>query len=443
MDDLIRKVKGTQARICVVGTGYVGLPLVVEFARKGFSVTGFDLNKEKVNNLSKGIDVIGEFGNGILERVIREHDVSFTSNPETIRKADFILICVPTPIGEGKKPDLSFVEGAGKLVAGNMKKGSIVVLESTVYPGVTEDVLKPVLEKVSGMKAGKDFGLGYSPERVNPGDKEHNLRTVVKIVSGYDEKTAEAVEALYSTIVDAGVHKVRDIRTAEAAKVIENVQRDLNIALVNELSKIFQKMGLDTREVLDAAGTKWNFHKYSPGLVGGHCIPVDPYYLVHKSKELGYEPNVILAGRETNSSMSRYVAELALNALREAGKEPRDSRVLLLGLTFKRNVRDTRNAPAKGIIEVLMDSKASVLVHDPLIENDVISKEFGVESVDNLDSLSGIDCIITVTDHEVFLKEDLLCSLKEISSPGAVIIDARNIFSRNVAEEAGFTYRSL
>lgn len=455
MDELIRKVRSTlkrpaghkgagkQAKICVVGTGYVGLPLVVEFARKGFAVTGFDPNEEKISKLSKGVDVIGEFGDGFLEEVIKECNVTFTSDPKAIGESDFILICVPTPVNKDSKPDLSHVESAGRTVAENMSKGSVVVLESTVYPGVTEDVLKPVLEEVSGLKAGEGFGLGYSPERVNPGDKEHSLRTVVKIVSGSDKASGDAIEELYKTIVEAGVFRTSDIRTAEAAKVIENIQRDLNISLVNELSKIFRKMGIDTKEVLDAARTKWNFHDYSPGLVGGHCIPVDPYYLVHKSRELGYEPRVILAGRDTNNDMSEFVADMVLEELKKVGKEPSGSSVLLLGLTFKKNVSDTRNSPVDGIIRKLKGAGIRVAAYEPLLGKDSALREFGVENRESLEGLSGIDAIITITDHDVFTIRASLEKLRKVSSDKPVLVDVRRMYDPKLASEAGFIYQGL
>ena len=283
-----------------------------------------------------------------------------------------------------------------------MKKGCIVVLESTVYPGATEEVLKPILERESGFICGRDFFIGYSPERINPGDKEHNIRNVVKVVSGIDGDTAEVLKKLYERIVDAGVYKAKDIRTAEAAKVIENIQRDLNIALVNELSIIFGKMGIDTEEVLKAAETKWNFHSYRPGLVGGHCIPVDPYYLVYKAKQLGYEPKVILAGREINDSMPYHVGNLAVEKLVNSGKNPEDSKVLILGLTFKKNVKDTRNSPVKDLIRFLKENVMKVVAYDPLLEKDSAEKEFNVDCLEKLDEAKNMDCIIVATDHDVF-----------------------------------------
>jgi UDP-N-acetyl-D-galactosamine dehydrogenase len=435
-----KKLESNEAVVCVIGTGYVGLPLCVEFARSGLRVTGFDLDKGKVSELNQGIDVTGELDNGYLKGAVEEHGLVFTADAGVVKDADFVIVCVPTPVNEKNEPDISYIERAGEMIGKNIRKGCVVVLESTVYPGVTEDVLKPVVEKEAGMVCGRDFSIGYSPERVNPGDRDHNLKTVVKVVSGFDKKTAEILKKLYGKIVEAGVFIARDIKTAEAAKVIENIQRDLNIALVNELSMIFSKMGIDIRDVLEAAGTKWNFHKYSPGMVGGHCIPVDPYYLVHKAKEIGYDPKVILAGREINDSMPEYVGRSALDSIKRSGKDPEGSRVLLLGLTFKKNVKDTRNAPVVGIIKILREAGVKIFAHEPILSGDQSRKEFGIENMD-LKSLSGIDCIITVTDHDAF--SDVLEKLKEISSPGATIVDARGIFNKESAENMGFRYKNL
>ena len=333
------------------------------------------------------------------------------------------------------------MESAGKTIARNLKPDSIVVLESTVYPGVTEEVLKPILERESGMLCGRDFSIGYSPERINPGDREHTLENVVKVVSGFDEDTANILESLYSRIVKAGVFKAKNIKTAEAAKVIENIQRDLNIALVNELAIIFRKMGLDSRDVLEAAGTKWNFHKYSPGLVGGHCIPVDPYYLVHKAKELGHEPKVILAGRKINDSMPEYVAKEAIKSLENLGKKPEDSKVLVLGLTFKKNVKDTRNSPVKGIINKLKDTGIRVDCYDPLLDRNESEKKFGIKPLKSLDGSGPYDCLVVVTDHDVFRKEKK--AFTNILKPGAVVVDVRRMFTPKEITEMGFVYTGI
>ena len=326
---LTNKLNQSEAVVCVVGLGYVGLPLAKNFSFKKkpllkkqkegenaaqvLEVIGFDIDNEKIEWLKKGI-INGEFGVGNISK----SKIAFTSNPAEIRKADFVIIAVPTPVTKSKEPDLSYVKSAAEIIGKNLKKGAIVVLESTVYPGVTEEIVKPILEEESGMKCGNDFKIAYSPERINPGDDAHVLRNITKIVSGMDEETIDIVAALYGQITS--VYTAKDIKTAEAAKVIENIQRDLNIALMNELSIIFEKMDIDIKDVLDAAGTKWNFHLYSPGLVGGHCIPVDPYYLVHRAEELGYHPQVILAGRAINDSMPKHVVEIVIKALNEVGK---------------------------------------------------------------------------------------------------------------------------
>jgi UDPglucose 6-dehydrogenase/UDP-N-acetyl-D-galactosamine dehydrogenase len=329
------------------------------------------------------------------------------------------------------------VKSAAETVGRNLKKGAIVVLESTVYPGVTEEVVKPILEKESGMFCGKDFKVGYSPERVNPGDEEHTIDKITKIVAGMDEETTEVLAELYGLITN--VYKAKDIKTAEAAKVIENVQRDLNIALMNELAIIFHKMGLDTKAVLDAAATKWNFHRYCPGLVGGHCIPVDPYYLVYKAREVGYHPQVILAGRAINDYMPKYVAEMAIKGLNEMGKVIKDSRVLIMGLTYKENVSDTRESPVVGIIKELKEFKAKLYGYDPLLSRDEIER-FGVEAIDGLRGIK-VDCVIVTVAHDEFKKISVK-DLKAVTNDNPVLIDVRGIFDSEVVRK-DFYYRKL
>ncbi|CAD6490170.1 MAG: UDP-N-acetyl-D-mannosamine dehydrogenase [Candidatus Argoarchaeum ethanivorans] len=323
--------------VCIAGLGYVGLPLALAFSRH-LKTIGFDVDAGKIGELSGANNNPG---------------IAFTDDPGEIRNADYVIIAVPTPVTKSKDPDLSYIESAAMTIGRNLKPGAIVVLESTVYPGVTEEVLKPILEHESGLTCGTDFKIGYSPERINPGDDAHLLERITKIVSGMDIETTEVLSSLYGMITT--VYEAKDIKTAEAAKVIENIQRDLNIALMNELSLIFAKMGLATSDVLEAAGTKWNFHRYSPGLVGGHCIPVDPYYLVHRAKKLGYHPQVILAGRAINDSMPAHVAGMMIRGLNEAGKVIKGSKVLIMGLAYKENVADTRESPARGIVEGLSD----------------------------------------------------------------------------------------
>jgi UDP-N-acetyl-D-galactosamine dehydrogenase len=317
------------AVVCVIGLGYVGLPLAEAFSRS-LKVISFDIDQEKLGKLRQSAN------NGNL---------IFTDNPREIGRADFIIICVPTPLTKSREPDLSYVEGAARLSGRGMKRGSTVILESTVYPGVTEDIVRPILEESSGLRCGRDFKIGYSPERVNPGDTEHTIGRVTKVVSGMDEATTDALARLYRRVTPH-IFRARDIKTAEAAKVIENIQRDLNIALMNELALIFERMGLSIREVIEAAATKWNFHRYQPGLVGGHCIPVDPYYLVYRAEELGYHPRVILAGRAINDYMPRHIAEMTVSALKYVGRQIKGARVLIMGLTYKENVADTRETPA-------------------------------------------------------------------------------------------------
>ena len=340
--------------VCIIGLGYVGLPLAKAFS-KHLKVIGFDIDEAKINFFAqqKPLQTFLEksFTKNAGEKY--EDNIEFTTDPSKIKQADFVLICVPTPVTKSKEPDLSFVTSATEIVGKNLKKGAIVVLESTVYPGVTEEVVTPILENESKMKCGIDFKIGYSPERINPGDEAHALDKITKIVAGRDEETTETLAELYGLITN--VYKAKDIKTAEAAKVIENIQRDLNIALMNELTIIFHKMHLDTKSVLEAAATKWIFQPYKPGLVGGHCIPVDPYYLVYKAKELGYHPQVILAGRAINDYMPKHVAEMAIKGLNEVGKVIKGSKVLIMGLTYKENVADTRESPVREMVKELKE----------------------------------------------------------------------------------------
>lgn len=405
--------------ICVVGLGYVGLPLLDEFS-KYFKVVGFDINQEKINILSK-----------------KYYNLEITSDPATIKQADFIVIAVPTPVTKSKQPDLMPVKRASEIVGKNLKKGAIVVLESTVYPGVTEDIVGPILEKESGFELGKDFKIGYSPERVNPGDNNHTIDKITKIVSGMDEESTKQLGELYGKITT--VYKAQNIKTAEAAKVIENIQRDLNIALMNELSIIFHKTGLNTKDILDAASTKWNFIRFSPGLVGGHCIPVDPYYLVYKASEIGYHPRIILAGRAINDHMPKHVAELTIKSLNEAEKIIKGSKILIMGLTFKENVEDTRETPVKDIIKELKEYKCDIFGYDPLLNKEKISA-FGINAVDNLNGVK-VDCVIITVAHDEFKKLGLH-EIRDIMGENPVLIDIRGLF-RKEAEKTGFIYQSL
>lgn len=412
-----------EAIVCVVGLGYVGLPLAEAFS-KVMSVIGFDIDGDKVEELNRSNN---------------SWNPIYTDNPREIAKANFIIICVPTPVTGAKDPDLSYIRGAAEVIGRNMKKGSVVILESTVYPGATEEVVKPILEKESGFKCGEDFKIAYSPERINPGDREHTIDRITKVVSGMDDDTTEVVGELYSKVTP-NIFKARDIRTAEAAKVIENIQRDLNIALINELSLIFEKMGLSTKDVLEVAATKWNFHHYFPGLVGGHCIPVDPYYLVYKAKELGYHPQVILAGRAINNSMPKHIAEVAIKALNNAGKVIQGSKVLIMGLTYKENVADTRETSVKEIISELKDYGVEVWGYDPLLAN--AEDEFGIKVARNLAEVTEADGVILAVAHDAF-KEITLDRLKSIMNDTPVLIDVRGFFDDKQAMKKGFYYRTL
>ena len=409
--------------VCIVGLGYVGLPLAGAFS-KHLKTIGFDIDEAKIEYLKK---------------INNKDNIEFTSDPSKIKQADFVLICVPTPVTKSKEPDLRYVKSAAEIVGKNLKKGAIVVLESTVYPGVTEEVIAPILdlENESGLKCGADFKIGYSPERINPGDEAHALDKITKIVAGMDEKTTETLAALYGLITN--VYKAKAIRTAEAAKVIENIQRDLNIALMNELTIIFHKMSLDTKSVLEAAGTKWNFHPYTPGLVGGHCIPVDPYYLVYKAKELGYHPQVILAGRAINDYMPKHVAEMAIKGLNEVGKVIKGSKVLIMGLTYKENVPDTRESPVKEMVKELKEFGVDVYGYDPLLSKEEI-EAFGMKSSANLDVK--MDCVIVAVAHDEF-KQMKLEDLTGMMNDKPVLVDVRGVFNGEEAKRKGFYYRGL
>lgn len=406
----------------IVGLGYVGLPLAEAFSRS-LRVIGFDINSDRIKKLRQSH---------------RKRSLILTDNPEELKKADFIIICVPTPVTPSKEPDLCPVTSAAQIAGQNLKKGSTVILESTVFPGVTEDMVRPILEKESGLKCGRDFKIGYSPERVNPGDSQHEIGEIIKVVSGMDTETTERMTQLYSLVTRVFV--ARDIKTAEAAKVIENVQRDLNIALMNELSLIFERMGLCTQNVLDAASTKWNFHPYAPGLVGGHCIPVDPYYLVYKARELGYHSQVILAGRAINDFMPKHVAEMTIKGLNTVGKVIKGSRVLVMGLTYKENVPDTRETPVKEIIHELKEFEVEVYGYDPLLDD--IKNEFAIEVVRSLKKTVPFDAIIMAVAHDEFRKIKLT-ELKKIMKEKPVFIDVRQAFRRAEAEKKGFYYRTL
>jgi len=413
-----------QARsIAVVGLGYVGLPIAVAFGKIG-PVIGFDVNKKKIEELQRGIDRTGE----VSKEDLGLAQVRYTSEPADLKSANFIIVAVPTPINDALQPDLTALQKASELIGRNLSSGAIVVYESTVYPGATEEICLPILEKVSGMKAGVDFKLGYSPERINPGDKEHTLAKIIKVVSAQDQDALDIVADTYALVVTAGIHRASGIKVAEAAKVIENTQRDLNIALMNELSLIFHRLGIDTKSVLEAAGTKWNFLRFSPGLVGGHCIGVDPYYLTSKAESVGYHPEVILAGRRINNGMGKFVAEQTMKLLSQLSRPANELRVGVLGLTFKENVPDLRNSKVPDIIRELHEYGVQVLVHDPIAEEEEAMAEYDIHLV-GWDQLKDLDGVIVAVAHKRFSDLSLQDLLKPLRSRNqGVLIDVKSIF---------------
>ena len=393
---LYEDIVAGKEKLSLVGLGYVGMPIAVAFARK-IKVVGFDLNAAKIDLYKNGIDPTNEVGN----EVIKNTTVEFTSDASKLKEAKFHIVAVPTPVNDDHTPDLTPVEGASRILGQNLTKGSIVVFESTVYPGVTEDICVPILEKESGLKCGVDFKVGYSPERINPGDKVHRLDTITKIVSGMDEETLDTVAKVYSLVALAGVYKAQSIKVAEAAKVIENSQRDINIAFMNELSIIFNKMGIDTKSVLEAAGTKWNFLPFRPGLVGGHCIGVDPYYLTYKAEELGYHSQIILSGRRINDDMGKYIAESLVKRLIAADIPVKNAKVAILGFTFKENCPDTRNTKVIDIYRELGEYGISPVVVDPQADADEAKRLYDID-FDNLDAVKDMDAVIMAVAHEDF-----------------------------------------
>ncbi|MFR0823634.1 MAG: nucleotide sugar dehydrogenase [Clostridia bacterium] len=417
--------------IGVVGLGYVGLPLAVSFAKK-YNVIGFDINKSKIEKYMNGMDVTGEIGNEELKQT----NISFTNNEKELNKADFIIVAVPTPIDNHKKPDLTPVIGSSEIVGRNLKKGAVVIYESTVYPGLTEEICMPILEEQSKMKCGTDFKIAYSPERINPGDKVHRFETITKIVSGMDEETLELVATLYESVLKNGIYKASSIKVAEAAKVIENSQRDINIAFVNELAVIFNKIGIDTNEVLDAAGSKWNFLNFRPGLVGGHCIGVDPFYLTYKSEEMGHLSELILASRRVNDEMGKFIAENVVKGIIKAGKVVKNSKVLILGLTFKENVPDLRNSKVMDIIKALEEYQIKVYARDPYADLDEIKREYGIE-IDTNKEEEKVDAIILTVSHNEY-KNLQISDLKNLLRKDSnLIFDIKQIIDKKEAENQG------
>lgn len=435
----LESITSRHDKIAVVGLGYVGLPLAVVFARQ-VEVIGFDISAKKIAELKQDFDATGEVSPEQLQTV----QMTYTDDPAGLAAARFIIITVPTPIDQARKPDLRPVESASRTIGRQLQRGSIVVYESTVYPGVTEEVCVPLLEQESGLKCGVDFKVGYSPERINPGDKIHTVDKIIKVVSGQDAETLETVAGVYGMVVTAGVHRAASIKVAEAAKVIENTQRDLNIALMNELAIIFDKLGIPTREVLAAAGTKWNFLPFVPGLVGGHCIGVDPYYLTHKAEMVGYHPQVILAGRKINDGMGKHVAEQTVKKLIQADKMVKGARVLVLGLTFKEDVPDIRNTKVVDILAELNEYGVVALVHDPHADAEEARHEYGLELVD-LEAPAPFDAVIFAVNHKQFAGLDAT-RLKALTDNGpgrGVVIDVKALLDRQTVEAAGMVYWSL
>ena len=425
------------AKLSLVGLGYVGMPIAVAFAKK-IKVVGFDLNKAKIDLYKSGIDPTREVG----DDAIKATKVEFTADETKLREASFHIVAVPTPVYDDHTPDLTPVEGASRILGRNLQKGSIVVFESTVYPGVTEDVCVPILEKESGLKCGADFKVGYSPERINPGDKQHRLENIKKIVSGMDAETLEEVAKVYELVVEAGVHRAESIKVAEAAKVIENSQRDINIAFMNELSIIFNKMGIDTLSVLRAAGTKWNFLPFRPGLVGGHCIGVDPYYLTYKAEMLGYHSQVILAGRRINDDMGKYVAENCVKSLIRAGKAVRGAKVAVLGFTFKENCPDTRNSKVFDIVRELREYGIEPLVADPVADAAEAKRLYGVEFAP-MEAVKGMDAVILAVAHAQFAGFSVADTDALFGAGQKILLDIKGLLDRKVYEDAGYLYWRL
>lgn len=458
---LYNEILNRKAKVSVIGLGYVGMPLAISFAKK-IDVIGFDINKEKIDLYNKGIDLTNEVG----DKELKETRAIITNDEMKLKEAKFHIIAVPTPTNDDKTPDLRPMIGASKILGKHLTKGSIVVYESTVYPGVTEDICVPILEEASGMKCGIDFKVGYSPERINPGDKIHRLENIVKIVSGMDEESLENIASVYELIIDAGIHKAESIKVAEAAKVIENSQRDINIAFVNELSIIFNKMNIDTKAVLEAAGTKWNFLKFSPGLVGGHCIGVDPYYLTHKAEQLGYHSQVILSGRRINDGMGKYVCESTVKNLIKANKQVKGASVAVLGMTFKENCPDVRNSKVIDIIDELKEYGINVFVTDPIADSNEVREEYGVELV-KFEDINDVDAVILAVGHKEYINLELeaikkLYRLNKLALNNGqtveevalteenmenedrlVLIDVKGIFNRKEAELKNYLYWRL
>ena len=435
--DLYQKLVNKEEKLSLIGLGYVGMPIAVAFAKK-LNVIGFDLNKQKIRMYLDGFDPTKEVG----DEIIRQTKVDFTADEEKLKEAKFHIVAVPTPVNPDHTPDLRPVEGACRILGRNLNRGSIVVFESTVYPGVTEEICIPILEQESGLRCGGDFKIGYSPERINPGDKLHRLETITKIVSGIDQETLDTVARVYELVVEAGVYRAESIRVAEAAKVIENSQRDINIAFMNELSIIFHKMGIDTKAVLEAAGTKWNFLKFYPGLVGGHCIGVDPYYLTYKAEMLGYHSRIILAGRRINDDMGRYVAENTVKGLIKSDKAVKNARVAILGFTFKENCPDTRNTRVIDIVRELKEYGIDPVVADPQADADEAKTLYDITFTE-IDQIRDMDAVILAVAHQEFSRFDLNRMDRFYGDGRKILMDIKGLLDRQTYETAGYIYWRL
>ena len=438
---LYEKIVGKKEKISLVGLGYVGMPIAVAFAQKGIDVIGFDLNKAKIDLYKSGVDPTKEVG----DEAIKNTTVCFTYDEKDLQKAKFHIVAVPTPVNTDHTPDLTPVVGASEIIGRNLVKGSVVVYESTVYPGVTEDVCIPILEKKSGMKCGIDFKVGYSPERINPGDKVHRLENIHKIVSGMDEESLEEIKNVYDIVIEAGTYPVSTIKTAEAVKVVENSQRDINIAFMNELAMVFDRMGIDTNEVVDGMNTKWNALGFRPGLVGGHCIGVDPYYFTYEAEKLGYHSQIILNGRIVNDSMGAFVADKAVHKMIEAGQAPKKSNVVILGLTFKENCPDTRNSKVDDIIKRLKEYGIEPVVVDPWASEEDAMREYAV-TLTKFEDVKNADCVIVAVAHDEF-KALTLDDIKKLYRDGdekeKVFIDVKGLYNVSELNASGMKYWRL
>lgn len=426
--------------IAIVGLGYVGLPIAVSFAKK-LKVIGFDINADKIKKYKEGIDPTGEVG----DDVIKQTTVEFTSDVHKLKQAAVQIVAVPTPINKNQTPDLRPLEDASRLVGQNLKKGSTIIYESTVFPGVTEDVCIPILEEESGLIAGRDFKVGYSPERINPGDKVNRLETIMKIVSGSDEEALSFIAELYELIIEAGVHRAPSIKVAEAAKVIENAQRDINIAFMNELSMIFNKLNVDTSEVIEAASTKWNFLKFYPGLVGGHCIGVDPYYLTYKAEQEGYHSKIILAGRQINDDMGKYIVENTVKKLIQADVSIKRAKVGILGFTFKEDIPDSRNSRVIDIVDELKEYGVDPVIVDPVADREEVREEYQLE-LDEMEDLKNLDALILAVKHKVFLnmtEKEISAFFNAQSPEQKVVIDVKGFLKHMDLKSKGYSYWTL